>query len=74
MLQLPPRLRTVDSELNRQFQQAALNSSAESDPFFSNVSIRFVTPSPSLADQDPDQVPTMHGAFSNSIWADFYAK
>lgn len=56
MLQLPPRLSTVDSELNRQFQQAALNSSAESDPFFSNVSMRFNTPSPSSALQEADQV------------------
>ncbi len=45
MLQLPPRLQTVDTELNRQFQQAAMNSSAESDPFFSNISIRFATSS-----------------------------
>ncbi|CAL8466718.1 g6254 [Coccomyxa elongata] len=45
MLQLPPRLQTVDTELNRQFQQAAMNSSADSDPFFNNISIRFATSS-----------------------------
>lgn len=44
MLQLPPRMTTVNSELGRLFQHAAQNSSADSDSFFSNVCIRFAAP------------------------------
>ena len=47
MLQLPPQLQSVDIELNRQFRQAAMASSADSDSFFNNISIRFATLSPS---------------------------
>ncbi|EIE26424.1 hypothetical protein COCSUDRAFT_58962 [Coccomyxa subellipsoidea C-169] len=44
MLQLPPRMTTVNTELGRLFQHAAQNSSADSDCFFSNVCIRFAAP------------------------------
>ena len=41
VLQLPPRLSTVDSELNSALQQAAMQSSLELDPLFNNVGLRF---------------------------------
>lgn len=56
MMQLPPRLGTVESDLERQFQQAAGNSSAEGDPFFPNVKMRFANPSSGAAAQNQDQV------------------
>jgi len=59
MMQLPPRLGTVESDLERQFQQAASNSSAEGDPFFPNVKMRFANPASGAAEQDQDQVPNI---------------
>ncbi len=46
MMELPPRLATVDWALDSAFQQAAGASSAEVDACFGSVRIRFAPPAP----------------------------
>lgn len=56
VLQLPPRLSTVDSDLATALQQAAMQSGLESDPLFGTVGLRFVVPNASESPAPADTV------------------
>lgn len=48
-MKLPPRETTAESDLTIPFQQSALKSTADQDPFFQHLKIRFIKPAEDAA-------------------------
>lgn len=59
LMKLPPREATAEGDLTIPFQQSALKSTADQDPFFQHLKIRYVKPADN-ADQSQVQCFVCH--------------